>query len=259
MSRIPARAETGVNFVRWEASVQFYRDLPAASKPDSQRRTTAAASCWLYIFDPYGPLLFEVYVDDAGMYHEVDLAKHAGKDIRPHALESARSSLPLIAGQRTTKGTVPIFHWILPSPFQLPWSRFPHVTQEAVADGKPAGNFRNWAEAMRDLEHFVPAFPNASDVPGGDPGKPLPEVAVTCPWMHAYALNRCFQLAQERWVSGFLNDTKRIQRKTLRSYVRSIESVVGKERFHRDLFDILDESAFTEEDRKDKEQEDFEP
>ena len=33
------------------------------------------------------------------------------------------------------------------------------------------------------LEHFVPAFPNASDVPGGDPGKPLPKVAVACPWM----------------------------------------------------------------------------
>lgn len=261
MSPTPARAETGVNFIRWEARFEFYRDSPSASKPDSQRRTSLAASCWLYIFNPYGPLLYEVYVDDAGKYHEVDLTKHVGKDVRPYALEGerVRSSLPLIAGQRTTKGTLPIFHWILPSPFQLPWSRFPHISQEAVAGGAPAGNFRTWAEATRDLEHFVPEFSRASDVPGGDPGKPLPEVTVTCPWLHAYALNRCFQLAQERWVSGFLNDPKRIQRKTLRSYVRSIESIVGKERFHRDLFDILDESAFTEEERKDKEQEDFDP
>ncbi len=261
MTQVLARARTGINFIRWETRFLFYRDLPSASKAASERRTTVVADCWLYVFDACGPLLYEVYVDAEGMYHEVDLAKHAGKDIRPYVLDGplVRSSLPLIAGQRMTKGTVPMFHWILPSPFQLPWSRFPHVRPEAVADGAIDGSFSNWAQTRRELEHFVPAFPDKSTAPGADLGKPLPEVPITCPWTHAFALNRCFQLAQERWVSGFLNDNQRIERKILRSYVRSVESVVGKERFRRDLFDLLDESAFTEEERRDKEQEDFQP
>ncbi len=254
MSPIPARAEVGINFVRWDARFLFYRDLPRPAGSPGDRVTTPVKNCWLYIFDPFGPLLFEVYADADGLYHEVDTTKHAGKDIRPFALEgqAVRPTLPLLAGQRTSKGTIPIFHWILPSPFQLPWSRFPHLTHLETNNDGPRGDFRKWAEGTRQLSHFVPRFQE-------DTGNPLPETAVPSPWLHAQALGRCFQIAQERWLSGFLDDTARMERKTLRSYVRSIESIVGKERFERDMLDLIDKLAFETEERHDKEQEEFPP
>jgi len=254
MSRVHARTQSGINDMRWDVGVRFYRDLPPVKDKTRERHSVVAQDCWLYIFDPLGPLLYEVYADAQGIYHEVDVAKHAGKDIRPYALEGdgVVPTLPLVPGQRTTKGVVVIHHWLLTSPFQLPWSRFPHIAPDQVKDGKPHGGFLNWAQSTRDLIHFEPAYDEKHETFAQ-------EVSVECPWLRAQALSDCFQIAQERWVSGFLKDTARIERKTLRTYVRSIEAFVGKERFQRDMLNIIDQLAFETEERHDKEQEDFPP
>ena len=249
-ARVLARAEVGINFVRWDARFLFYRDLPPTAEVPRQRVTTPVKDCWLYIFDPFGPLLYEVYADSEGMYHDVDVTKHAGKDIRPFAMEghSVRSTLPLLAGQRTTKGTVSIFHWVLPSPFQLPWSRFPHITHVEANNDGPRGDFRKWAEGTRNLHHFMPTWQDEATATLRDPSKPAPEVAIPCPWLHSQALNRCFQIAQERWLSRILNNTARCQQRILCSYVRTVEAVVGKARFEKKLDElILKDDFLTEE------------
>jgi hypothetical protein len=228
-ARVLARAEVGINFIRWDARFLFYRDLPPTAEVPRQRMTVPVKDCWLYIFDPFGPLLYEVYADSEGMYHDVDVTKHAGKDIRPFATEghSVRSTLPILAGQRTTKGTVSIFHWVLPSPFQLPWSRFPHLTHLETNNDGPRGDFRKWAEGTRNLCHFVPTWQDEATATLQNPSKPAREVAIPCPWLHAQVLNRCFQIAQERWLSRILNNTARCQQRILCSYVRTVEAVVG--------------------------------
>jgi hypothetical protein len=262
------------DFVDWDETTGSLADDHWADDPN----------CWLLVFRAYDEtdkpgrwvrLEEELCIDVQGRQRVVALGKHWARDIRPVPAQAPKSMLFHPWGWRYPKGSKnphDVFvHWILASPFQLAWKCLPPM--DAKDRSCDRTTFEKWA-SQRGLEHTVvtteelgrgkvtvavSAFPEKAAARSPNPGKPVPEAVVACPWTQAYALNRSFRRAQERWVSGFLNDTKRIERKILRSYVRSVEQVVGKERFNRDLFDLLDESAFTEEERTDTEKEDFQP
>ncbi len=254
MIRFPPGGEEHPHDVEWNARVHFFLDLASEGTATRERKLAAAKDCWLYVFDQHGMTVAEVFADDKGRYHGVDLAQYAGKDLRPYALDGdgVASELPLFAGQKSLKRSVPAgtpgdnllkyWYWILPSPFQLPWSRFPHIT-----DTGKKNTFQNWAESHRGLRASFPDLDEKT-------GDPLTVLAVECPWLHAMALNQCFKKAQEHWISRFLRNEERTRLRTLCSYVRTVEAVVGKTRFDKNVDDLIFKDHFTKEESSLKEQ-----
>jgi hypothetical protein len=257
MIRFPPGGEAHAHDVEWNARVVFFLDLAPEWTPSKDRRTTPAKDCWLYIFDQHGIQLAEVFADRKGIYHGVDYAKYGGKDVRPYAEsgDGVSAELPLFAGQKSSK-TLPAdalpgdnflkyFYWVLPSPFQLPWARFPHITSKGMKN-----TFQNWADSKRGLSAVFPEL-------DGKTGDPLKTMAIEAPWTHAKALSECFKEAQQRWISRYLQNEEHIHLRTLCSYVRTVEAVVGKARFDKVKNDLLICKHFFEEERTLNEQVEF--
>jgi hypothetical protein len=254
MIRFPPGGEAHAHDVEWNPRVHFFLDLAPEETPTQLRKVTAAKECWLYIFDQYGFQVAEVFADNKGIYHGVDYGKYAGKDLRPYAEsgDGVSADLPLFAGQKSLKalpaGAKPgdnllkYFYWILPSPFQLPWSRFPHVTSQGMKN-----TFQTWATSKRGLSATFAELDEKT-------GDPLKTLAIRCPWLHVSALNACFRKAQDEWLTKYLQNQERIRLRTLCSYVRTVEAVVGKARFDKVVDDLIIQEQFLDEERTLKEQ-----
>ena len=254
MIRFPPGGEAHAHDVEWNAHVHFFLDLAPEGTPTQLRKVTLAKECWLYIFDQYGIQVAEVFADNKGVYHGVDYGKYAGKDLRPYAEsgDGVSADLPLFAGQKSLKplpaGAKPgdnflkYFYWILPSPFQLPWSRFPHITNEGMKN-----TFQTWATSKRGLCAVFAELDEAT-------GDPLKTLAIQCPWLHIKALNECFRKAQEQWLTKYLQNQERIRMRTLCSYVRTVEAVVGKARFDKVVDDLIIREYFRDDERALQEQ-----
>ena len=254
MIRFPPGGEAHAHDVEWNARVHFFLDLAPDGAPTRLRKVTPAKECWLYIFDQYGIQVAEVFADNKGLYHGVDYGKYAGKDLRPYAEsgDGVSADLPLFAGQKSLKplpagakasdNLLKYFYWILPSPFQLPWSRFPHITNEGMKN-----TFQTWATSKRGLGAAFAELDEAT-------GDPLKTLAIQCPWLHIKALNECFRKAQEQWLTKYLQNQERIRLRTLCSYVRTVEAVVGKARFDKVVDDLIIREHFRDDERTLEEQ-----
>ena len=196
----------------------------------------AIKDVWLYVSSVDGHLQHEVYADTEGKYHVVDPGEHKGKDTRPfmEGLGSVCDNVMLIAGSRLDKPKPnnfnPCCYYILPSPFQLPWQRFPHI-EEA---GK-GGEFQNWATKTRNLVHVVLKDADTQ------------EVLVEVPWSTAEVLNQAFLLAQGKWWAAAYEDPAALKRAQLRACVHTAEQFIDKGPVRRPLFKLIDLQDFHDE------------
>jgi hypothetical protein len=114
------------------------------------------ANCWLYLFwyslRGEGGWTCEAYVDEMGLYHQVELSAHRGKDARPHAAPGT-DGLLLPLTDRRGKDAASVFHVPLVSPFQIPWARLPRVPVDKTLSVK-SPEFQtlfDWLAKKRDI------------------------------------------------------------------------------------------------------------
>jgi hypothetical protein len=114
------------------------------------------ANCWLYLFwytlRGEGGWTCEAYVDEKGLYHQVDLSAHRGTDARPHAARGSEGLL-LPLEERRGKDAASVFHVPLVSPFQIPWARLPRIPVDTTL-GVKSPEFQSlfdWLTKKRDI------------------------------------------------------------------------------------------------------------
>jgi len=186
----------------------LFHDWPPeqSGKPKPTRFDT-----WMYIFqvsDKQAHLSHEVYIrpaegDRGETYFDVDLKKHAGKDLRP-LCEPGRDCCWIDDNSRHVLKDVR--YYILCSPFQLPWRRI-----DKLVKAKDPSKFESLAKEERGLEKVL--LDEASTEKG--PGGMIRIKDIWSPWGKGQSLSRQYLARLGEWEDLAMTPQKQQQRAVL--------------------------------------------